>query len=672
MILSEEQHDIINSNNNVIINAVAGSGKSTTILHYAQKYQEKNIIQLTYNAMLKVEILSKATKIGIKNMKIHTYHSLVTNYYDNSAYDDEHIKKVLLRNTPLKNSVPKIDVLLIDEVQDMTFDYFNIVKKFIKDTESDPLILLFGDHQQCIYQFKNATSQFLTLADNIWARKFNYLSLSTSYRLTDQIAWFINKCMIKYDKINTCKSGPKVDYYITNTFTIYRKLGNQIVNMIENEGYSEDDFFILIPSVKSENSPYKKLENYLVGKGLKCMTPVSDDVKLDEQVIKNKIIFTTYHQSKGRERRVVIVYNFDNSYFLYFDKTLNSSICPNILYVVCSRAKERLILVQDERHMPLRFLDLDVPDIKKHVNIIKTSKNKALAPKEIEKETKFIKKSVSELVKFISPSAVDDIILLMKDLFEDITIQKNPVNIKSKIETSKDVFEDVSDLNGLVIASLFERLNSNTITTIEYYVKINMEYNSQIEKYVKNLIVPCQSISDFLRLGNVYTALQNNLHSKIAQIKKYDWLSENDVKECLKNLDFIKDKNLLFEYKLTNNDSEDELFYIFEHDIFGEIRISARVDAFDDENIYEFKCVQSLSLDHKLQIILYYWLWHQSGMKMSYGNRNGVLINIRTGEIFRLKKNDYIINEIVNTIFMDKFTNRNFLTDQEFIVACNK
>jgi len=670
MILSDEQKKIINTNDNIIINSVAGSGKSTTILYYAQKYQNKNIIQLTYNSMLKIEILSKANKLNIKNMKIHTYHSLVTTYYDNSSYDDEHIKKILLQNTPLKSNINKIDILLIDEVQDMTFDYFNIVKKFIKDTESNPLILLFGDHQQCIYQFKNATSQFLTLADKIWGCKFVYLSLSTSYRLTNQITWFINNCMLKYNKINSCKDGPKVDYYITNIFTIYRKIGNKIISMIENEGYLEDDFFILIPSVKSENSPYKKLENYLVSKNLKCMTPVSDDVKLDEQVIKNKIIFTTFHQSKGRERKCVIIYNFDSSYFLYFDKTLNSSICPNILYVACSRAKEKLILIQDEKQMPLKFIDLEIDNIKENVNIIKTSKNKAIVPKVIETETKFIKKSVTELVKFVSPSSIDSIITLIKDLFEDITIEKNVVNIKSKIETSKNIFEDVSELNGLVIASLFEKNNCDNITTIEYYVKLNMEFNPQIEKYIKNLNIPCKSINDFLKLGNAYIALQNNLHSKIAQIKNYDWITENDIKECLKNMEFIKNKNLLFEYKITNNDSEDELFYIFEHDIFGEIRISARMDAFDDKNIYEFKCVQSINLEHKLQIILYYWLWNQSALKLSYGERDGILLNIRTGEILKLKKNNYIINEIVNTIFIDKFTNRNFLTDAEFITAC--
>ena len=38
---------------------------------------------------------------------------------------------------------------------------------------------------------------------------------------------------------------------------------------------------------------------------------------LDDKVITNKIVFTTYHQAKGRERTVVVLYNFDDSYFKF-------------------------------------------------------------------------------------------------------------------------------------------------------------------------------------------------------------------------------------------------------------------------------------------------------------------------------------------------------------------
>ncbi len=43
----------------------------------------------------------------------------------------------------------------------------------------------------------------------------------------------------------------------------------------------------------------------------------SNDCK---DINEDKIIFTTFHKSKGRERKLVIVFNFDESYFYYYNK----------------------------------------------------------------------------------------------------------------------------------------------------------------------------------------------------------------------------------------------------------------------------------------------------------------------------------------------------------------
>ena len=124
---------------------------------------------------------------------------------------------------------------------------------------------------------------------------------------------------------------------------------------------------------------------------------------------------------------------------------------------------------------------------------------------------------------------------------------------------------------------------------------------------------------------------------------------------------------MLFEYELTNNGSEEENSFIYNHVDFGELRIFGRIDAFDKDNIYEFKCVSSISIEHKLQIILYYWLWYNSKLKEIYGKKNAIIINIRTGETLKLKNNLLIINQIVELIINDKLSNIEELTDDEFI-----
>lgn len=77
MNLTPEQHLIINSRGNIKINAVAGSGKTTTIVEYA-KTRPKNskILYLAFNKSVKLEAIKKFEKEGLKNVKVETAHSL--------------------------------------------------------------------------------------------------------------------------------------------------------------------------------------------------------------------------------------------------------------------------------------------------------------------------------------------------------------------------------------------------------------------------------------------------------------------------------------------------------------------------------------------------------------------------------------------------------------------
>ena len=264
IVLSDEQENIIKSKSNLIVDAVAGSGKTTTILHMGLSNPTKNIFQITYNNMLKKEVRKKVNRLAITNMHIHTYHSLGVCYYDERAYTDEEIKKILLENKPLRENVllEPIDILFIDECQDMIFDYYNLVKKFISDTKSNPQIIVMGDRYQGIYDFKGADVKFLTLADKIYKIPFLKLNLTYSYRLTNQISWFVNNLMLGHERIKTLRDGPPVDYYIGSPFKIYKQIGKYLLSGFKCGYIKPSDIFVLVPSVKTLEAPYKKLENY--------------------------------------------------------------------------------------------------------------------------------------------------------------------------------------------------------------------------------------------------------------------------------------------------------------------------------------------------------------------------------------------------------------------------
>ncbi|MFC4230287.1 UvrD-helicase domain-containing protein [Parasediminibacterium paludis] len=81
MTLTEEQAAIIQSKGNIKINAVAGSGKTTTVIAYAKaKPATSRILYLAFNKSVKLEAIKKFAEIGLTNVTVETAHSLAFKY----------------------------------------------------------------------------------------------------------------------------------------------------------------------------------------------------------------------------------------------------------------------------------------------------------------------------------------------------------------------------------------------------------------------------------------------------------------------------------------------------------------------------------------------------------------------------------------------------------------
>ena len=77
MELTKEQIEIVNSSGNIKINAVAGSGKTTTIIEYAKsRPKSAKILYLAFNKSVKLEAMKKFSEQGLTNVKVETAHSL--------------------------------------------------------------------------------------------------------------------------------------------------------------------------------------------------------------------------------------------------------------------------------------------------------------------------------------------------------------------------------------------------------------------------------------------------------------------------------------------------------------------------------------------------------------------------------------------------------------------
>ncbi len=88
MELTREQIDIINATGNIKINAVAGSGKTTTVIEYAKARPSScKILYLAFNKSVKLEAIKKFAAHGLYNVKVETAHSLA---FKNIVYKYEY------------------------------------------------------------------------------------------------------------------------------------------------------------------------------------------------------------------------------------------------------------------------------------------------------------------------------------------------------------------------------------------------------------------------------------------------------------------------------------------------------------------------------------------------------------------------------------------------------
>jgi len=75
--LTEEQQAITRSTGNIRINAVSGSGKTTTIIEYAaSRPRSARILYLAFNKSVRLEATKKFEARGLHNVKVETAHSL--------------------------------------------------------------------------------------------------------------------------------------------------------------------------------------------------------------------------------------------------------------------------------------------------------------------------------------------------------------------------------------------------------------------------------------------------------------------------------------------------------------------------------------------------------------------------------------------------------------------
>jgi len=651
---SEEQRrfiDLIGERQNVVGDCVAGSGKTTTVLMIAEHFNDKSVLQITYNSQLKTEVRKKSESMEIQNLEVHTYHSLARKYYAKSGFDDKMIRRSM--NIELGLNRPEFDIVVIDEAQDMTPLYYKLVAKFIRDLMNPNLqLIVLGDKYQGIYQFKGADSRFLTLTPKLWDREFMDATLSTSYRVTHPIASFVNECMLGFTRMNAAKDGANVQYLRCDAFKVCCDVADRVCNLMKLNNLEPQDVFVLAGSIKNPRHPVHKLENEFVKRGIPCHCPTSEDRVMDEDVIRGKVVFSTLHQAKGRERAIVVIYGFDAGYFKFHEKVRSPMECPETLYVAATRAKQHLILLEDSKQGPLPFLKHTAKQLQQ-LSFVDYREIDSRMSEPFSRLSKVSKSSPTEITKFLKEDAVIALTELVEKTFETETEKYYSSDITSKIQTGSNMFEDVSDINGIVIPSIYEaeKMGRSTIeTVVRKLCKINED---PFIRSMYNTDKAVESIPDYLRLALVYNAFSQQLYHRLVHIQMWDWLDDASVKECIAPLYSILPNGTIY---------EEEILASYVSAYHGIIRFQGFIDAITSDTVWEIKCTSELSLEHHLQLVVYAWMMmHKSTDRYQFK-----LINLKTGEIRRIKTLDYV-DEIMSNLINSKFSASLELTDDQFI-----
>lgn len=688
---SEEQKQIVRDiqDNNVIVDSVAGSGKTTCNLHIAKQYPNKNILLLTYNAKLKAETREKIRSLDLNNIEAHSYHSFCYRYYDDICYNDTVIKQIIIGNRKQTRTF-NYDIIIIDETQDMSILYYELICKLYTDNNNkNAKVCILGDQYQSIFQFNGADSRYIKFAQHIFNLNdfpWKLTKLSQSFRITNNNSNFVNRCMLGFNRMISYKkpNESNVVYLQCDSYS------DEVFILLKEylaKGYSPEDIFILAPSLRSNKCPARQLENKIKTEipSISVYVPVSDDDKLDSDILHNKLVFSTFHQVKGLERKIIIVYNFDNSYFKYFKKDNDPLVCPNELYVATTRALEHTVLVHNFTNDHLKFLD--VGKLKWNCNYKITRRLR------IKKDNPNFnpKISVTEVIRHLPSNIID----LCYNLLKITKIRSGDhISISSKTEQG-DGYENVSEITGVAIPSYFEYLIKGNMSIFDRLKQIYQETeqielpeidttdmddlnglfndtsinSDEEEKEEKSFNINTIDMSkitpeELLFVANSWNTYKSGYLFKLMQIVNYDWLSYKHMKTFIQRLNKLK---------ISKNSKFEEHVKISNRPELVRREFSGYIDCINGNDVYEFKCTSKLEKEHYIQLALYKYIY-----ETGYVNKNKkyYMYNIINDSLYSLDCTDENLVSMVELIFRAKFITKDDISDADFIEnatkICNK
>ena len=583
MQLSEEQSkfvEIAQKGKNILVDACIGSGKTTAIHALCEKLPaHKKILYLTYNKLLKIDAKSK----------IHRKNVLVTNYHG-FAYMSlvrkgikAGISDLIQKFIKVRPYVAPYDVLIIDEYQDIELE-LAILLRIVKAANPRMQIIAVGDMQQKIYD-----KTTLNVAEFIDSFLNDYVSLEFTkcFRLSSGLAGWLghiwNKTIIGVNNecnIETMDKNQIVAFLSQQKPEDILCLGSRNGDLSKTLNTLEEEY----PEIYNKTTVYASISD-------------SDSLGSTEPK-KESAIFTTYDSSKGLERKIVVIFDFTESYWsIRINKPLQSyEILRNIFCVAASRGKNQIIFVE-AKDPPLSIKTLSTP---------------------VEMNKKFKNMDISTMFDFKFKEDVEQ-------CFETIRTKKIKSEDNSIIHIkNNDGLIDLSPCIGIFQEATY--FNGYSIDgNIKFQLTLTEDKGFLYTDEVKN-----SSLEKKVLFSTSLETKQNRYKNQVA----VPFITEAEAEAICKRLStrLTRDEDVQRPCALYFSDRRngDLLFAAF-----------GLADAVKNDIVYELKFVSDLTHEHFLQCASYV---------VAMGKKKGILWNTRDNTTYEITVPD-------KARFLDAVTN---------------
>lgn len=572
--LSEEQKDFLKSaylGKNILVNACIGSGKTTAIQFLCNTMPSyKNILYLTYNRLLKLDAQSKMPKKP--NTTVSNYHGYAASILRKNGIQTD-VSRLIKKFIEIKPTLPKYDVLIIDEYQDIEQELAEMLK-YIKSTNPEMQIIAVGDMEQKIY---DKTTLDVEMFIDSFLGDYESMNFTICFRLSSKIADALgriwgktiigvnNDCIVEYltlDKV--------VEFLSSQNPSDVLCLGARNRMCAEALNDLEEKY----PLVYNKNTVYASIR---------------DEDRLNMTIREDAAIFTTYDSSKGMERKICVVFDFTENYWLLRSRTPFQSydILRNIFCVAASRGKEHIIFV--------------------------TSKNESDKEELLSEETLSTRTEENNNIGTLAISNMFDF-----KYREDIQECFDLLN-KKEIENEDNAEIEIERIDGYIDLSPCIGVYQEATFFNGYSVEEDIELISKIHKNKKYRITYDKSIANASLDKKIlfYTYLETN------QERYYTQIEPPFVKEYQKS-QIHKRLKTMFSADETVQQLCALKFYSDNH---TEVKAIGFADVIKNNTVFELKFVSELKLEHYLQCACY---------MVAKNLEKGVLWNIKDNKMVEI------------------------------------